>query len=257
MTDTVRCSFVGGVATLTLDRPPANVLDTVSALALRAAVEDLAAREDVRAVIVTGGDRIFCGGADVKEMATFTGPPQAAVFSESLGAAFLAIEELPFVTIAAIEGAALGGGLELALACDIRVASSATKVGLPEVGLGIMPGAGGTQRLPRAVGYDRARELVLTGRRIAANEALSIGLIHEVVAEGGALSRAIELARGIAAGPTAAYAAAKTALRASTAAIAPGLAAEREAFAALFATQDRAEGFAAFAEKRPPRFVGR
>lgn len=257
MSETVRIGFEGDVATLVLERPPANVLDTSTSQALKDAATEMAGRDGVRALIVTGGERIFCGGADVKEMATFEGPAQARRFSELLGDALLAIEELPFVTVAAIEGSALGGGLELALACDLRVASASSQVGLPEVGLGIMPGAGGTQRLPRAVGYDRAREMVLTGRRVAASEAMAMGLVHEVVPDGSTLARAVEIAEGFACGPTAAYAAAKTALRASAAAIGPGLAAEREAFAALFATDDRAEGFAAFAEKRPPRFLGR
>ena len=140
MTATVRTEIADGVATLVLDRPPANVLDAATAHALGAAAGALGDRDDVRAVVVRGSDRIFCGGADIKEMATFAGPAEAQAFAEVLGAAFVAIEDLPFVTIAAIEGSALGGGLELALACDLRVASERATVGLPEVGLGIMPG---------------------------------------------------------------------------------------------------------------------
>lgn len=257
VTATVRTEIAEGVATLALERPPANVLDAATAHALGAAAGDLVGRGDVRAVVVTGGERIFCGGADIKEMATFAGPAQAQAFAEVLGAALLAIEGLPFVTIAAIEGSALGGGLELALACDLRVAAEPAVLGLPEVGLGIMPGAGGTQRLPRAVGLDRARELVLTGRRLSVAEAQAIGLVHEVVPAGAARERASALARGFAAGPTAAYAAVKAALRAAGGDLRMGLAVERDAFAGLFATEDRAEGLAAFAEKRQPRFTGR
>lgn len=257
MTASVRTEIGDGVATLRLDRPPANVLDAATSHALGAAAGALAERADVRAVVVTGGERVFCGGADIKEMATFAGPEEAQAFAEVLGAALTAIAELPLVTVAAIEGSALGGGLELALACDLRVAAQAAILGLPEVGLGIMPGAGGTQRLPRAVGIDRARELVLSGRRLAATEALAIGLVHEVVPAGAAGDRAAALARGFAAGPTAAYAAAKAALRAAGGDLPTGLAVERDAFAGLFATDDRVEGLAAFAQKRPPRFTGR
>lgn len=257
VTTTVRAEIAEGVATLVLDRPPANILDTATARALGAVVGDLAGRGDVRAVVVAGGERIFCGGADIKEMATFAGPAEARAFAEILGAALVALEALPFVSIAAIEGSALGGGLELALACDLRVAADPAMLGLPEVGLGVIPGAGGTQRLPRAVGIDRARELVLSGRRLTAADAHAIGLVHEIVPAGAARERASALARGFAAGPTAAYAAAKAALRAAGGDPGAGLAVEREAFAGLFATDDRVEGFAAFAEKRPPRFTGR
>lgn len=256
MTTTVRTEIAEGVATLVLDRPPANVLDAATAHALGSAAGALADRGDVRAVVVTGG-RIFCGGADIKEMATFAGPSEAQAFAEVLGAALVALEDLPLVTIAAIEGSALGGGLELALACDLRIAAEPAMLGLPEVGLGIMPGAGGTQRLPRAVGIDRARELVLTGRRLTAPDAHAIGLVHEVVAAGATRERASALAHAFAAGPTAAYAAAKAALRAAGGDRSAGLAVERDAFAGLFATEDRIEGLAAFAEKRPPRFTGR
>lgn len=257
VTTTVRTEIAEGVATLVLDRPPANVLDAATAHALGAAAGSLAERDDVRAVVVVGSERIFCGGADIKEMATFEGPAQAQAFAEVLGAALVAIEDLRSVTVAAIEGSALGGGLELALACDLRVAGDAAVLGLPEVGLGIMPGAGGTQRLPRAVGIDRARELILTGRRLSAADAHAIGLVHEVVPTGAARERAGALARGFAAGPTAAYAAVKAALRAAGGDLPAGLAVERDAFAGLFATEDRTEGLAAFAEKRPPRFRGR
>lgn len=252
---TVRLEVADGVGVIRLARPPANVLGTPEAEGLVAAAREARGRDDVRAVVVTGGDR-FSGGADLAELAA-AGPAEAAAISRALGDAIAAIEELPFVTIAAIEGFALGGGLELALGCDLRIAADTAALGLPEVTLGIMPGAGGTQRLPRAVGYDRARELVLTGRRIDAAEALSLGLVHRVAPAGTALDVALDLARGFAAGPTRALAAAKGALRGSRSDPSRGLALEREAFAALFATEDRTEGLAAFKGKRPPRFTGR
>ena len=208
-------------------------------------------------MVVWGGERTFSAGADLKELAAADGPDAGRAIAGALADAILALEELPLPTIAAIEGAALGGGLELALGCDLRVASETATLGLPEVTLGIMPGAGGTQRLPRAVGHDRARELVLTGRRLAAAEAHALGLVHALAPAGGALAAATETARAFAAGPTRAYAAAKAALRAAGGDPRPGLALELDAFGALFTTEDRREGMAAFAEKRPPRFTGR
>lgn len=251
----IRLEVEGAVATVVLDRPPANVLGTPGSTQLAEAVAEIAARSEIRAVVVWGGERIFCGGADLKEMATFD-ETAAAALSDLLGGAIRALELLDVPTVAAIEGAALGGGLELALGCDLRVAAEGALLGQPEVAVGIIPGAGGTQRLPRAVGYDRAREMVLTGRRIAADEALSIGLVHRVVPTGTALAAATEMAQTFAAGPTRAYAAAKSALRAAED-IVTGLKVERDAFAALFATADRTEGMKAFTEKRPPMFEGR
>ena len=252
---TVRLEVADGIGVIRLARPPANVLGTPEAEGLVAAAREARGRDDVRAIVVTGGER-FSGGADLAELSA-AGPAEAVAISRALAGAIAAIEELPLVTIAAIEGFALGGGLELALGCDLRVASREAKLGLPEVTLGIMPGAGGTQRLPRAVGYDRAREMVLTGRRVEADEALALGLIHRVAPAGEAFDVAMSLATAIAAGPTRAYAAAKGALRGSQVDPARGIVLEREAFAALFATDDRAEGLSAFREKRPPRFTGR
>jgi enoyl-CoA hydratase/carnithine racemase len=159
--------------------------------------------------------------------------------------------------IAAVNGFALGGGCEVALACDIRIAAEDAELGLPEILLGIIPGAGGTQRLPRLVGLAIARDLILSGRRVGADEALTMGLVDRVVAAGEVFEVAIEEARRFAAGPTAAYAAAKRALAAVDRPLEEGLAAERDVFVPLFATNDQEEGMRAFLEKRQPRFEGK
>jgi enoyl-CoA hydratase/carnithine racemase len=159
--------------------------------------------------------------------------------------------------IAAVTGFALGGGCEVAISCDLRFADRAARLGLPEIRLGIIPGSGGTQRLPRLIGLGRARELVLSGRPVDADEALAIGLVDRVVADGDVYRAAMEAARGYATGPTRAYAAAKRALAASDLPLADGLEREREVFLPLFATRDQEEGMRAFLDKRAPEFEGR
>jgi enoyl-CoA hydratase/carnithine racemase len=185
------------------------------------------------------------------------GPEDIEPDVSPLGAACLELETIPKVTIAAINGFALGGGCELALACDLRYAADDAQLGQPEVLLGIIPGAGGTQRLPRLVGLAKARDLVFSGRRVKADEALEIGLVDRVLPAEDAYTAAVDDARRFAAGPTRAYAAAKWALAASGGDLATGLAAERAAFVELFATRDQEEGMRAFLEKREPRFEGR
>jgi enoyl-CoA hydratase/carnithine racemase len=246
----------GAVATIRLDRPPANALTREVSEQLAAAARQVGANDAVRAVVVWGGERIFAAGADIKAMVGF-GPDDIEPDVSPLGAACLELEAIPKVTIAAINGFALGGGCELALACDLRYAGDDAQLGQPEILLGIIPGAGGSQRLPRLVGLARARDLVLSGRRVKADEALEIGLVDRVVPAEDAYGAAREDARRFAAGPTKAYAAAKRALAASGGDLASGLAAEREAFVQLFATRDQEEGMRAFLEKREPRFEGR
>ena len=176
----------------------------------------------------------------------------------ALGDALLVLEEIPKVTIAAIEGYCLGGGCELALACDFRFASQEAQFGQPEIAIGIIPGAGGTQRLPRLVGHARARELIYSGRRIAAEEALRIGLVDALVPPGQAHHVASEAARRYASGPTRALAAAKEAMNAAALGdVRRGLGVERDVFVGLFDTEDQKEGMRAFLEKRGPRFTGR
>ena len=246
----------GAVATIRLDRPPVNALSRPMAEELRAAARQMASEEAVRAVVVWGGERIFAAGADIKEMVDL-GPEDLASDVGSLDRACRELEAIPKVTIAAVNGSALGGGLEVALACDLRFAAEDAQLGLPEIGLGIIPGAGGTQRLPRLIGLARARELVLTGRRVDASEALAIGLVDRVVSAATVYGSALAEARRYAAGPGLAYAAAKRALAAAGGDLETGLRAERDAFVPLFATRDRAEGMRAFLEKREPRFEGR
>ena len=246
----------GAVATIRLDRPPANALARPLSLELSAAAEEVARDEAIRAVVVWGGDRIFAAGADIKAMVAY-GPAEIAPDVGALDQACRDLEAIPKPVVAAIEGFALGGGCEVALACDRRICGEGARLGLPEISLGIIPGAGGTQRLPRLIGLGRARDLVLSGRHVGHEEALAIGLVDRVVATGGARDAALEEARTFAAGPTRAYAAAKRALLASGGDLAAGFEAERGAFVPLFDTHDQEEGMRAFLEKREPRFQGR
>ncbi len=253
----VRLEVEDAVATIRLDRPPANAFDLGVSNELREAALEVAGRDDVRSVVVWGGPKIFAAGADIKEMASY-GPEQIRPVVSALGDALLVVEEIPKVTIAAIEGYALGGGCELALACDLRYAAKDAKLGQTEIRLGIIPGAGGTQRLPRLVGWSRARELIYTGRHVDADEALRIGLVDSVIPSGRALEAAKEKALELAKGPTRALAAAKEALNAAALGdVRRGLGVEREVFVALYATEDQKEGMRAFLGKRDPRFQGR
>ena len=246
----------GAVATIRLDRPPANAFARPLSLELSEAVRGLAGDGDVRAIVLWGGERLFAAGADIRSMVDH-GPTEIVPDVGALEQACRDVEDLSVPIVAAIEGFALGGGLEVALACDLRVAGESARLGLPEIRLGIIPGAGGTQRLPRAIGDARARDLILTGRQVMADEALAIGLVHRVVPAGEAYAVALEHATAFASGPTLAYAAAKRALAAAGGDLAPGLAAERDAFVPLFDTHDQEEGMRAFLEKREPDFRGR
>ena len=244
------------VATIRLDRPPANAFARPLSLELSEAARSLAQEGDVRAVVIWGGERLFAAGADIKTMFAF-GPDEIAPDVGALEHACRNVEAIPVPVIAAIEGFALGGGLEVALACDLRIAGEGAKLGLPEIGLGIIPGAGGTQRLPRLVGLGRAREMILSGRQVETDEALAIGLVERVVRKGEAYPAALERARAFANGPTLAYAAAKRALAAAGGDLATGLEVEREVFVPLFETHDQEEGMRAFLDKRDPNFQGR
>jgi enoyl-CoA hydratase/carnithine racemase len=256
MAEFVRIEKQGAVATIHLDRPPANALAREVSLELSAAAKEVTADEGVRAVVVWGGERIFAAGADIKAMVEY-GPEEVAHDVGALEQACRDVEAIPTITIAAVNGFALGGGCELALSCDFRFAAQDARIGLPEVRLGIIPGSGGTQRLPRVVGLPKARELVYTGRHVDASEALEIGLVDRVVEGNDVRALALEHATAFANGPTLAYAAAKRALAASDGLLDQGLAVEREAFAPLFATRDQKEGMRAFLDKREPEFEGR
>jgi len=250
---------LGRVAHLELVNPPLNLVTGGLLAELDAALATLAATSagDVRAVVVSGGERAFSAGSDVGDFEAQRGPGGRERHELESGVA-RRLAELPMPTIAAIEGNALGGGLELALCCDIRIASERARLGLPEVRLAVTPGAGGTQRLPRVVGLARARELILTGRVLGAAEAERIGLVHEVVPAGQAGPRADAIAADIAErGPLAVREAKRLLDLAAGADIGTGLAAELDAADRLFASEDLVEGVAAFFAKRDPDYHGR
>lgn len=247
----------GPVEVLTLNRPDKrNALNTGLRQALIIALEEIAADASVRCIVLTGaGDKAFVAGADVTE---FAGRDVAAQAATMLGRrVYDVIAALERPVVAAINGVCLGGGLELALACDIRVASSTARFGQPEVNLGLIPGGGATQRLPRVVGMGAALRLILTGDPVDAAEALRIGLVEEITEPADCLPRAIAIAERISRNSPVAVAAARRATRAALGLpLSAGLDLERATFLACFAAADRTEGIAAFLEKRPPRFAG-
>lgn len=257
MGEFVRLEMHDAVATIRIDRPPANAISQAVSLELSDAAATAADDDGVRAVVVWGGERIFAAGADIKAMADH-GPEEIASDVGALERACRDLEAIPKPVIAAVNGFALGGGCEIALACDFRFAAQDARLGLPEIRLGIIPGAGGTQRLPRLIGLAKARELVFSGRHVGADEALTFGLVDRVLPSGEVYSGALNAAREYATGPTRAYAAAKRALAvALDAELARGLDVEREAFVPLFGTRDQKEGMRAFLDKRDPEFEGR
>ena len=255
MAEFVRLEVRDRVGTIRLDRPPANAINVQVSKELLAAALEGASRDDVAALVVWGGPKIFAAGADIKEMAAF-GPHDVRPVVSALGEALVVLEELPKVVVAAIEGYALGGGCELALACDLRIASPRSQLGQSEIKLGIIPGAGGTQRLPRLVGRSRARDLIYSGRIVDAEEALAISLVDRL--EPDPYAAAFEQAARFAQGPTRALAAAKEALNAADLGdLRKGLGVERDVFVGLFDSRDQREGMQAFLEKRDPTFEGR
>jgi enoyl-CoA hydratase/carnithine racemase len=251
---------LGRVAHLELVNPPLNLVTRELLEELDAALTTLAGAMpgEVRAVVVTGsGERAFSAGSHVGEFEEQRGPGGRARHELESGVASR-LAALPMPTIAAIEGNALGGGLELALCCDIRIASARARLGLPEVRLAVTPGAGGTQRLPRVVGHARARELILTGRVIDADEAARIGLVHEVVPAGEARARADAVgAEIVARGPLAVREAKRLIGLATETELEAGLAAELDASDRIFASDDLLEGVRSFFEKRDPDYHGR
>jgi enoyl-CoA hydratase/carnithine racemase len=256
MGDLVDLTIDDQIAVLRLQRAPANAIDLALGEELQAVIKEASGRPDVGALVLTGGPKIFAAGADIKAMATW-GPEEVRPSVDALGGACDLLEAIDTISIAAINGYALGGGLELALGCDLRYAAADAKLGQPEIGIGVIPGAGGTQRLVRLLGPGRTRELVYTGRIVEAEEALRLGIVERVLPPEHVLSTAVEDARRFANGPRQALAAAKAAIAAAiTAPGAPGIRAEREAFLSLFGTPDQREGMAAFLEKREPHFGG-
>jgi enoyl-CoA hydratase/carnithine racemase len=256
MGEHVRLEVDDGVGVIRLDRPPANAFDLRMGEELQDALREAGERDDVGAIVVWGGPRIFAAGADIKDMVEW-GPEQVRPQVDALGGACDLLETLPKVSIAAVNGYALGGGCEVAIACDLRYLAEDARVGQPEIRIGVIPGAGGTQRLVPLIGLGRTRELVYTGRQVGADEASRIGLAQKVLPAGDVFDAAVADARVLAQGPRQALAAAKAAIRAAVRTPGPdGIREERERFLDLFGTQDQREGMRAFLEKRPPRFGG-
>ena len=256
MGEHLRLEVADGIGTIRLERPPMNALNAQVQDELLSICAEIRATPAVRAVVVYGGEKVFAAGADIKEMATLSYVDMVER-STVLQTAFTALAGLPVPTVAAITGYALGGGCELALACDFRVCAADAKLGQPEILLGIIPGAGGTQRLSRLVGPAKAKDLIFSGRFVGAEEALAIGLVDEVVpeaadVEAAARRRMARLVRG----PRYALRAAKEAIdRGLEVDLTTGLEIERVQFAALFATPDRATGMTSFVESGPGKAV--
>ena len=243
------------VALVRLDRPKANAL-SAAVLAELYAVAMTLQDDPPGAVVLWGGRRIFTAGADIVELGDSGAGSVGASFADALGA----LASVPRATIAAVNGYALGGGLELALACDFRVGATDARLGLPEVLLGVVPGGGGTQRLPRLIGSSRAKEMIFTGRQVRAEEALSIGLVNRVVAADDVLETALHWAAELAAGAVVAQGLAKSVVDAGLeTTLAEGLTLEHDAFVAAAGTEDAARGLASFRENGPRKatFVGR
>ncbi|MEO3976609.1 enoyl-CoA hydratase-related protein [Streptomyces sp. CAU 1734] len=250
---TVTFEVADGVGTIRLDRPPMNALNTGIQDRLRELAAEAGDREDVRAVILYGGEKVFAAGADIKEMRDMD---HAAMVlrSRALQESFTAIARIPKPVVAAVTGYALGGGCELALCADYRIAADNAKLGQPEILLGLIPGAGGTQRLARLVGPSRAKDLIFTGRQVRAEEALAIGLVDRVVPAAEVYEQARAWAAKLAQGPALALRAAKECVDAGLETdIGTGLAIERTWFAGLFATEDRERGMRSFVEEGPGR----
>ena len=249
----------GAIATITFNRPKAlNALNGALLSELSSALDDIAANEDIRVLVLTGaGDKSFVAGADISELATFNAL-QAKVFAQTGHGIIGKLQQLPIAVIAAVNGFALGGGTEISLACDFIYASENAKFGLPEINLGIMPGFGGTQRLPRLVGANMAKELIYTGRMVSADEASRMGLVNKVVPADELMDAVMKTAREIAAKGRVSLRAAKQSVnRGLDADLASGCAIEIDSFALCMASPDGKEGTTAFLEKRKAEFKGR
>ena len=259
MSEFVRLEVDGGVGTIRLDRPKMNALNVQVQEEIRAAATEAAEREDIRAVVVYGGERVFAAGADIKEMADMSYQDMVRR-SGGLQSAFTSVAKIPKPVVAAVTGYALGGGCELALCADFRIAADDATLGQPEILLGVIPGAGGTQRLTRLVGPSTAKDLIFTGRFVKADEALAIGLVDRVVPAASVYDEALAWARQFVGGAAYALRAAKEAIdRGWEVDLETGLEIERQQFSALFATDDRTIGMDSFMKDGPGRakFSGR
>ena len=259
MGEFVRVQIDQAVATIRLDRPPMNALNAGVQAEIAAAAAQVTADSAIRAAVLYGGEKVFAAGADIKEMAEAS-YSQMAVSARRLQDVFTAVARISKPVVAAITGYALGGGLELALCADFRVMGESARLGQPEILLGVIPGAGGTQRLPRLVGPARAKDIVFTGRFVGAAEALAIGLVDKVVPDSEVLPAALALVARYAAGPAIALRAAKQAIdQGLEVDLDTGLEIELLNFCGLFATQDQRAGMQSFIENGPGKatFAGR
>ena len=255
----VRLEVEDGIGTIRLDRPPMNPLSIQVQEEIRAAAAAAGASRDVAAVVVYGGEKVFAAGADIKEMQAMSYVDMVDR-SVALQSAITSVARIQKPTVAAVTGYALGGGCELALACDFRVAGENAKLGQPEILLGVIPGAGGTQRLSRLVGPAKAKDLVFTGRHVGAEEALELGLVDAVVPDEEVYATALAMGRRFAAGPPRALAAAKRAIdEGLDLPLDEGLTLESRLFAELFGTEDQTTGMRTFLESGPGKavFTGR
>jgi enoyl-CoA hydratase len=251
-----RLEVADGVGVVRLDRPPANAIDLRMATEIVEAIREAEERDDVGALVLWGGRKVFAAGADIRTMAD-ADAERVRPSVDALGEAADLLERIPKISIAAVNGYALGGGLELALGCDLRYLAHDAKVGQPEIRLGVIPGAGGTQRLTQLAGPGVTRHLVYTGVALEAEEAVHLRIAERVLPADEVFDVAIRDARAFAEGPRAALAAAKRAMRAAVATPGPeGIRLERELFLGLFGTDDQREGMLAFLEKREPTFGG-
>ncbi|WP_392962620.1 enoyl-CoA hydratase/isomerase family protein [Streptomyces sp. LN245] len=248
---TVHLEVAEGVGTIRLDRPPMNALDVATQDRLKELAEEATIRPDVRAVVLYGGEKVFAAGADIKEMQAMDHAAMV-VRSRALQDSFTAVARIPKPVVAAVTGYALGGGCELALCADYRIAGDNAKLGQPEILLGLIPGAGGTQRLSRLIGPSKAKDLIFTGRMVKADEALTLGLVDRVVPAADVYTEAHAWAAKLAQGPAIALRAAKESIDAGLETdIETGLTIERNWFAGLFATEDRERGMRSFVEEGP------
>lgn len=255
----VRLEVADGVGTIRLDRPKMNAISFAVQAGLKAAAEEATERDDVKAVVIYGGERVFAAGNDVKEMLDLSYPDMVKA-AASVQGAVTAIARIPKPVVAAVRGYALGGGCELALAADIRIAASDATFGQPEVLLGIIPGAGGTQRLARLIGPSKAKDLIFTGRFVKADEALALGMVDQVVEPDEVYAAALAWAGQFSGAASLALRAAKTCIdRGLDGDLETGLEIEQMQFAAVFATEDRAIGMRSFVESGPGKatFVSR
>ncbi|MGW4874380.1 enoyl-CoA hydratase/isomerase family protein [Streptomyces chartreusis] len=248
---TVNLEVAEGVGTLRLDRPPMNALDVATQDRLKELAEEATRRDDVRAVVIYGGEKVFAAGADIKEMQAMDHTAMV-LRARGLQESFTAVARIPKPVVAAVTGYALGGGCELALCADFRIAADNAKLGQPEILLGLIPGAGGTQRLARLIGPSKAKDLIFTGRMVKADEARELGLVDRVVAADQVYAQAHAWAAKLAQGPAIALRAAKESIDMGLETdIETGLAVERGWFAGLFATEDRERGMRSFVEEGP------